>query len=142
MQAVDNINGLPPPAKFANTFSRMHLSLLFKVAAFNLFMVHAVRTELCQCVRSILAFYIKHDVEGYLNLVEQLHSVYIRFAVLDFVNGLPLHEEMKKSLLEIVMDNVTVNELVTYFADKNDPDILITFHSNSATVWETEAVCT
>ena len=101
-----------------------------------------IHTELHNRVKTIIVFYIKHDIEEFINLVEQLHGVYIGFAVLDFVNSLPLHEEVKKSPLEIVMDNVAVNELVTYFADKNDPNILITFHSDSATVWEMETVCT
>ena len=38
------------------------------------------------------------------------------------------------------MDNM-VDELITFFTDKNKPDLLVTFHDKSSTVWETENLC-
>ena len=43
--------------------------------------------------------------------------------------------------LEIIMDNGAVDELITFFTDKSEPELLITFQSESATVWETEDLC-
>ena len=105
-------------------------------------MAQAVHAELRDRVTSVIAWYIHEDVDSIITLVERLHGVYIGFAVLDFANGLPIHEGQNKVPLEIVMDNVAVDELITFFADKNDPDYVITFDTDTQTVWETEVVCT
>ena len=119
----------------------MPLSLLFDVAGFNAYMAHAVRTELRGRVRAVIAFYIKHDVEDFIRLVERLHGVYVGFAVLDFVNGFPLPEDADKNPLEIIMDNGAVDELITFFTDKDNPDLVVTFENENPTVWETEDFC-
>ncbi len=80
-------------------------------------------------------FYINDDIENFIKLVERLQGVYIGFAVLDFINGLPLHGDESRLPLEIVMDNMAVDELITFFADKNDSDYLITFHNDGNAVW-------
>ena len=104
-------------------------------------MTQAVWTELRDRVRNVITADIGHDVEEFITLVEQLHGVYTGCTVLDFVNGLPLDNEADSWPLEIIMDNGAVDELITFFTDKNEPDLLIMFHSESTTVWETENLC-
>ena len=139
--AAENYIMPPPPVAFRNTLSSMPLSILFDVAGINAYMSQAVRTELQNRVRRLITAYIQHDVDDFITLVERLHGVYIGFPVLDFVSGVPLQNETDTWELQIIMDNGAVDELIMFFTDKNEPELLITFHSESGTGWETEDLC-
>ena len=90
----------------------------------------------------MVSFYIKHDFEAFIKLVERLQGVYVGFSVLDFANGLPLHDAVNEAPLEIVMDNGSVDKLIMFFTDKDGADVVVSFHNEAPTVWETETVCT
>ena len=119
----------------------MPLALLLDVAGFNAFMAYAVRRELRVRVNHVVGFYIQYDIDELVEVVERLRGVYVGFALLDFVNGLPQDEHIDKQPLEIVMDNGAVDELITFFTDKNEQDLRVTFTNDAPTVWESEDLC-
>ena len=73
----------------------------------------------------MVSFYIKHDFEAFIKLVERLQGMYIGFAVLDFTNRLTLHDAVNEALLEIIMDNGGVDGLITFFTDKDSADVVV-----------------
>ena len=119
----------------------MPLALLLDVAGFNAFMAYAVCRELRVRVNRVVGFYIQYDVDELVEVVERLRGVYVGFALLDFVNGLPQDKHIDKQPLEIVMDNGAVDELITFFTDKNEQDLRVTFTNDAPTVWESEDLC-
>ena len=102
---------------------------------------YAICRELWDRVNRVVGFYIQYNINKLVEVVERLHGVYVGFALLDFVNGLPLDEHIDKQPLEIVMDNGAVDELITFFTDKNEQDLRVTFTNDAPTVWESEDLC-
>ena len=52
-----------------------------------------------------------------------------------------MHNDVDNQPLEIVMDNGAVDDLITFFTDKSEPDMLVTFNNKAPTIWETEDLC-
>ena len=69
------------------------------------------------------------------------HAKGFFLTVLDFVNGTLMHDNFDNQPLEIVMDNGAVDDLITFFTDKSEPDMLVTFNNKAPTIQETEDLC-
>ena len=142
---LTNIDWYTPDQELINCLANMPLSLLINVASFNKYMAKTARHGLRLRVARIIRYYVNTDVDDFIQVVDRLHGVYTGFALLDFING-RCDDVVNRSTpdypLEIVMDNIAVDDLITFLTDTNSQQLIITFDDNEDPIFRTEDICT
>lgn len=88
---------------------------------------------LCLRVKEVVSYYIPRHTNIFIQLVTRVHGVFTGYTLLDFVNGKWEDNPMERQQcypLEMAMDNLTVQEAITFFVDMFDNDIRISIDNN------------
>lgn len=140
---LTNIDWYTPDQELINCLANMPLSLL--INSFNKYMAKTAPHGLRLRVARIIRYYVNTDVDDFIQVVDRLHGVYTGFALLDFING-RCDDVVNRSTpdypLEIVMDNIAVDDLITFLTDTNSQQLIITFDDNEDPIFQTEDICT
>ncbi len=83
-------------------------------------------------VREVVSYYLPKQANTFIQLVTRVHGVFTGYVLLDFVNGKWEDNPTEKHRypLEIVMDDLAVQEAITFLVDMTNDDIPIAIDNN------------
>ena len=134
MNSLDTVQHLTDtPQVLLTVISATPLSMLLQISTTNKYLEKSVQDLLCLCVTEIVSYYLPKQTDTFIQLVARAHGVLTGYTLLDFVNGKwednPM-ERQQRYPLEIVMDNLAVQEAITFFVDMTNDDIPISIDNN------------
>ena len=131
------------PQVLITTLSTAPLPALLDIVSKHKSLVKCIRQLLCARVSEVISYYLHRQADDFIKLVGQLQGVFIGYTVLDFVNRKWENIETERPQcypLEVVMDNLAVDEAITFFIDNNDNPIPITINNNPGALLKTTCV--